>query len=66
MFMSNYDSIIYFIGITKNIKNDKQQKISCKSGGKHNNMNSDLGVVIKYITWTAGEHLENMLLHENC
>jgi len=39
--------------------------ISWKSGGKHNNMNSDLGVMIKYITWTAGERLENMLLSEN-
>lgn len=29
-------------------------------------MNSDLGVVIKCITWTAGERLENMLLNENC
>lgn len=29
-------------------------------------MNSDLAVVIKYITWTVGERLENMLLSENC
>lgn len=39
--LQNYvnDKIIY---ITKNIKNDEQQKISCKSGGKHNDMNCDL------------------------
>lgn len=33
--------------MTKNIENDKQQKILCKASGQHNNMNSELDVVIK-------------------